>query len=215
MATFAQLKQQASRRLQDENNTAVPASVVGDAINVAIKYWKQERFWFNEFAETVTLTIGDPVLPITLLYPLKDAGFRIPYQNLIYDLIPYTNSEYDGSNIDQSGRPYAYTWRAGDYYLYYVPDQAYTVEVTGIRDYSDLSLDADTNDFTMNADQLILYDALSRLIPELRTDPTMAEYYANRALDEKKNLKRRTNKMISTGRVNIDYGVYYSPYAYH
>lgn len=212
MSTFGELIQQASRRLQDENNTAVSTSIVGDAINTAMKYWKQERFWFNEFNTTSTLTIGAPVLSLSILYPLQGAGLRIIDQQTTYELMPLGNEQYDWSNIQGTGRPYGYTWRGGAYNVYYVPDQAYTVQVTGVKDYAPLVNTTDTNDFTNEADQLILYDALSRMTAELRTDPTISDYYTQRTQDEKRNLKRRTNKMIGTGRLQLDRSYYDNSY---
>lgn len=211
MATFGDLVTQASSRLQDANNTAVSQSVVGDAINSAIGYWKQRRFWFNETSDVVTLIVDDPLLPtpsVDFLYFFPRYGVRIPYQNNVYDMVKVSPEVYDSSNIQTQGRPYQYTWRDGSYLLYFYPDQTYTVVLTGVKNYAAMSNPTDSNDFTEDADQLILYDALSRLISELRTDPDMTEYYLKRRDDEYKNLIMRTNKMTGTGRAQSDSGIY-------
>lgn len=211
MSTFGELTSQASARLQDANNTAVSVTSVQDAINSAVKYWKQRKFWFNEAEDTVTLTVGDPILPtpsVDFLYFFPRYGVRIPYQQYVYDIVKVSPEVYDTSNIQTQGRPYQYMWRDGVYVLYFYPDQTYTVVLTGIKNYAPMVNPNDTNDFTEYADQLILYDALSRLIAELRTDPDMAEYYIKRRDDEYKNLIMRNNKMVGTGRAQSDSGIY-------
>lgn len=219
MSTFGDLKQQASGRLQDDNNTAVSASIVGAAINSAVKYWKQRRFWFNEGFESVVLTAGSPVIPIVasdILYILPRYGMALIDQQMTYNLRKVDPAAYNSGNILQNGRPYAYTWIAGQYLTYFYPQSAYTVNVTFIRDYDDLVNDSDSNDFTINADQLILYDAMMRL-NELRTDPAMSDNYQQKRDMEEKNLIKRTNKMIGTGKMRGDgsplYG--YNPYYYY
>jgi hypothetical protein len=207
MATFGELMTKVSKRLKDANNTAVDSSDVGDAINAALAYWKQKRFWFNEHEETVTLIAGNKLLPalsVNLLYLLPRYGMTIPYQSYTYQVRNISPDDYDSMDIGTAGRPYAYTWRGGRYELYYYPDQAYTVNVIGVKDYEPLVNSGDMNDFTEYADQLIMYDALSRLFAEFRTDPEMSEYYTNRTRDEENNLNSRTRKMLSTGRLHID-----------
>lgn len=218
MATFEDLKRQASLRLQDENNTAVSASSVGSAINSAIQYWKNTEFWFNTATDSVTLTIGDPVLPsgsVDFLYLMPRFGMRIPYQQMFWDIRKVDPMIYDGGNVQTQGLPYQYTVRNREYRLYYYPDQAYTVNLLGVKDYSDLVNPTDTNDFTQYADQMILYDALSRLTAELRTDPTMSDYYTKRRDDEKWNALKRTNRLNKTGRALPDDSLRDNNYYYY
>lgn len=209
MATFGELKQQASDRLKDANNTAVSASTVGSSLNTAIKYWKSREFWFNQSSTTVTTTIDDPVISTgTLLFLQPSFGLRLTNSDMYRNLAFLSPDEYNNMFITGSGIPYAYTWMNGVYYLYFTPDGTYTILVSGLKDYADLVNDSDTNDFTTYADQLILYDALSRLTAELRTDPTVSDYYTKRSKDEAANLFSRTNDTVSTGRLSLDDGYY-------
>lgn len=201
MATFGALKTQASARIQDRLNTSVPASEVGDAINAAIRYWKNKIFWFNQVNQDVTLNTGDPVIPGVSALVID--SIRLLDNNYTYDLEVWDNRYYDAQNLFGRGRPYAYTWRDGRYETYWYPDRAYQLKISGTKDYSDLVNDSETNDFTVYADQLILYDALSRLTAELRTDPTISDYYATRRQDEFNNLNARTNQTIGTGRATV------------
>jgi len=213
MANFGDLKTKVSRKLLDAQNTSVSVSEVADGINEAIKYWKQrEIFWFNQLGTSLTTTIGSPILDLTgtnILYLDKSAGMVIPYQNYNYTLYQVPPDYYDWSNINSPGRPYAYTFRNGAYYLYYIPDQAYTVNLSGAKDYIDLVLDADTNDWTEKADILIVYEALSRLFQN-RGDIEKADYFSQGAASEASNLRKRTSNMMASGTMRVDVPNYYT-----
>lgn len=201
MATFGELKLKASARIQDKLTTVVSSSEVGDQINNSIKFWKTKGFWFNQGVGSAVLTAGNPVLPSTGLFYIET--MRINDQQMTYDLKQIPNSIYDGWNNQGRGLPYAYTLRGGQYELYWYPQQAYTVQVTGLKEYAPLVNDTDTNDFTIYADELILYDTLSRLTAEYRTDPETSDYYSKRILSEKNNLMALTNNMFGTGRAEV------------
>lgn len=207
MANFGDLKTKVSRKLLDANNTAVPVAEVADGINEAIKYWKQrEIFWFNQLAATVSTTANTAKLDLTgtnLLYLTPQYGMVIPYQNMNYPLYAMAPDYYAMLDIGSKGRPYAYTFRDGSYYLYWIPDQVYTVNLSGAKDYADLVADTDLNDWTLYADMLIVYEALSRLYQN-RDDVAKADYFANGAASEAANLRKRTANMMSTGTMRVD-----------
>lgn len=207
MPTFGALKIKASKKLLDPSNTAISISDVGDAINEALSYWKNSRFWFNERSTTVTLNVNDPIIPsipTDFLYEISDNGFVINYNNLSYTLAKVHPREYDARNIKGIGLPDIYTWRDGRYEIYYLPNIPYQLSIYYIRDYDDLSDDADTNDFTDKADRLLYYDALSRLFGEQRQDQTMASYYKARAEDEAANLFARGFNQTASGNLSVD-----------
>ena len=211
MATFGELQTRASARLKDPDNTSVSASDVANVLNDAIQYWEKERFWFNEFEEPVTLTINDPAFVLaanTPLYLFKEDGVVINYANARWPLKKVSPAEYDGMNTQGRGLPFAWTERNEGYEVYFYPDVAYTAVVRGIKAYTPFATDGsannDTNDFTIEAPDLILYEALSRLFGEFRQDPKMETYYANRAINEKKNLKLQTRRRKGTGRIKVE-----------
>jgi hypothetical protein len=142
MATFGDLQQRVSRRLEDDNNTAVSALDVADSINQAINYWKQEDFWFNQVGAIVNTVVDNPILDLAsagLLYLQPGFSFSIPYQNMVYDLTAVPPDYYDAFNLNETGRPYRYTYKNGQYYLYWIPDKVYTVNVSGIKDYAPIN----------------------------------------------------------------------------
>lgn len=220
MATLGDLKRKVSAKLLDANNTAVSVSDVVDGINEAIRYWKNhEIFWFNQLGTTVQTVAGTALLDTSsanILWLDKEAGMVIPYQNYRYPLYPMSPDMYDWNDVNSQGRPYAYTYRNGAYYLYWIPDQVYTVNLSGAKDYDDLVEDTDTNDWTEQADMLIVYETLSRLFQN-RDDIVKGDYFANGAASEASNLRKRTSNMMATGTMRVDvptFNQFYENYYY-
>jgi len=206
MPTFVELRNLVSRRVQDVNNTAITVTDVGDTINASIRYWKQKMFWFNEVTDIVTLTANNPVLTptIPILYLMRDDGMALLDQSYRYVLRHITPTEYDQNDIGQIGRPFAYTYRNGGYELYYYPMDPYQVRIHGIRDYVDLVEDSDTNDFTVYADRLIMFDSMARIYAEIRQDYESAAVFDKAADQEYRNLMTRTANNTTTGTMGID-----------
>ena len=220
MPTFGEMKPSIAKRLIDPSSTAVSLTDVGDAINDAIKFWKYQRFWFNEGDVDLIMDINDPfilqygnskpaypsapVLPSDFLVETPENGFVINWNNLSYTMIKKQPREYDSVNVRGIGLPYIYCFRAGNYEFYFHPNIAYTMTVRYLRDYIPMTLDNETNDFTDYADKLIIYDALYRLSSELRQDEKMALYYSNARSLELTNLVQRTSKQTETGKLSVE-----------
>jgi len=207
MATFGQMQTYVSARLLDPNNTAVPATSVADAINDALRYWKIRRMWFNTASQDLTLTQGNPLIPLPVDFlvelPMND-GFVIAYGDMRWPLIKKNPREYDDVYlVNGLGLPRIYTVKAGDYFCYFIPDQNYTIRVYYLKEYADLGNTSDTNDFTINAERLLELWALANLSAELRQDDKMEAYYRAAAQDEYKNLGVFNAKVNSPGHLSI------------
>lgn len=192
MATFAEMQTYVSARLLDPNQTAVSSSQVAAAINDALRYWKIRRFWFNTASVDLTLTQGDPLIPLPddflVELPMND-GFVIAYGEMRWPLEKRNPRDYDNVYLTAGlGLPYIYTVKAGDYFCYFIPDQDYTIRVYYLKEYEDMVNGYDTNEFTDNASRLLELWALANLIAELRQDDKMETYFRNAAQDEYKNL---------------------------
>ena len=205
MATFAALQSRVSTRLKDPNNEDVSAADVATVINDAIQHWSKKQFWFNEFKEDVTLTVNDPALVlVTNTAPVevfKAGGMVINYAQTRWPLRKVSSENYDAMNVQGKGLPFAWAYRNDGYEVYWYPDQAYTVTVRGLKSYAALSGSSDMNDFTENALDLIVYEALSRAYAEFRQDDKMEGYYSGRAKNEYMTLRNETNRRRATGRL--------------
>jgi hypothetical protein len=206
MATFGELQTRVSGRLLDPNHTAVPAPDVAASINTAIDYWKQRRFWFNESEYVSVLSVNNPVVndwPSDFLYEIREGGFTIDYSNMRWPLTKINSRQYDVMNTQGLGLPRYITARDGQHEVYLYPDQPYDLVIRYVKDYPDLVGINDENDFTVFADQLIMYEALARMSAEFRQDDKMEAYYKLAADREYKSLKQRTNSVFSTGRLTV------------
>ena len=228
-ATFGQLQTRIAGRLIDPNNQAVSAANVSQAIQDAIDFWKTKKFYFNQRVANITLdttaaTDGSatsdpfillygqtnslypnaPVLPQYFLYEDPDNGFVIPYSNINYNVEKVAPEIYDNANINGVGLPYIYCFRNNAYQIYFLPQIAYTMRVNYITDYAPLVNASDTNDFTTYADKLIEYDAIARLLADLRLDEARADKFNMRKEEEYNMLKTRSRKQNATGRLVID-----------
>lgn len=207
MATFAALKTDISRKLLDENNTAVSAAVIGAAINEAITFWKQKRLWFNSVSDDVTFGIGDMTLtlPDDFLEPVP----RNPL-NVIQNGFPYRVAKRPPIVFDShvcnvgTGRPLIFCYRDKEIEIYPFPDIEYAGKLYYIKDYADLAADGSTNDWTTDGLRLIRSQALSYLHAEERQDEKMADLYETRARSEYNNLLSRTNKLFKSGMLTVE-----------
>jgi hypothetical protein len=207
MVTLAEMQVSIAARLIDTSNTAVPLESVTSAINTAVDFWKLRRFWFNTAEDIGVLTLQDPVitLPSDFLSEIPDlAPFVIDYSSMHYVLDKKLPWQFQNVYLDNGyGLPQIYARIANEYRCYPIPDQAYTLITRYQKDYVPLVLDADSNDFTIYADQLIMYEALGRLMGELRQDEKMETYYRAAAEREYINLGNRTRKMNASGFVAL------------
>ncbi len=209
MATFGALQTAVSKRLLDAQNVSVSQQDVATSLNDAIAYWKYKRFWFNETVSSQTLTAQDGTIPLPadfLIPAYEDASFIIDYSQQRYPLEKVLSSVYDGRYMDNGyGLPRCYS-RVGDSYeVYPLPDQAYTIIVRYLKDYSAIEYSNynATNDWTDNADRLILLWSCANLIGEIRQDEKMESYFRNAAENEFRNLSAVTNKLNSSGKLTI------------
>jgi hypothetical protein len=205
MATLAQIRQTVSRKLKDESNTGTSALVVTAEINRSIRFYSNHRFWFNEDLADITLTKGAqliPSIPTDLSVEIQgglvliDDQVKIPLQRL-------SNVDFYDSDQDQTGRPYYYTYRDGNYYVLPTPNEAYPLKFRYLKKYSDLVNDSDTNDFTSNAEDLIMLHTVKNIYAEDKQDSERAGFYSQLEDVELSALKNSTDSRISSGYLQI------------
>ena len=203
MANFSELKTDISNYLGE----SYLDTQVGDAINRAIRFYQRRRFWFNEESTSITLTASDPVvpsLPSDFQYEIPDGGLVIVDNQSYYRLRKVGNAEYDANNTQGIGRPTMYRNRDSQLEVYFYPDQAYTLNLYYVKNYTALSADGDSNDFTNNAEELIKNKALAYLYETYRKDAEKAVYFRQVAKDELDDLLVESNNRTTTGTLVIE-----------
>lgn len=210
MATFGELVSKVSVRLKDPDNKATKASDVANVLNDAIQHWSKKRFWFNEFEENVTLAIDNPKFVLVdndPLYLFQKDGVVINFASARWPMKKISSIEYDRMNTEGRGLPFSWTERNQGFEVYWYPDADYTAVVRGIRAYERFAEDTSdygqSNDFTIKAADLIMYEALARLFGEFRQDPKMEAYYSARTKNEYQSLKAQTRRDKATGQIYV------------
>ncbi len=211
MANFGELIAKVSLRLKDPNNTAISSATVSTALNDAIQHWSKRRFFFNEFEETIELVENDPFLPdliVTAKYFFNPNGMVINFANTRWTVKRVSPQEYDQMNVEGRGIPFAYCARNKKFELYYFPDNPYSTVIRGVRSYTEFATDGtdnnNSNDFTTDAPDLIMYEATSRLFAEIYQDPKMETYFTARTQKEYISLTREDNRVRASGRLTVE-----------
>lgn len=203
MATFGELQTAIANRLSDSSLT----SQIADAINATIDYYGNDQFWFNTASATITLNIGDPVIPnipSDFLFEQDDGGLYLNYSTRSWPITKISQNTYNQMNCQATGIPRFYRSNGTSLELYYYPDQAYSLILTYIKSYPLLVNAADFNDWTVQAARLLIAKTLADIYIDNRKSKEMASYYNQKALDEYNSLMSRNNQKITTGNLVID-----------
>lgn len=203
MSTLAQMRSRIADDLdRDDINTQIDK-----AINRAIEFYaKKERFWFNE------VTASFNTVASQFNYSSSDTGIsnirEIDYvkiaiaSTLNFDLTPRTYKYVQDSNVgNYTSQPTDYAYYKENFFIYPVPNAVYAITVSYTKSYTALSLDADTNDFTSNAEDLIEARASWWLYRRILKDYDAAADSKEEELEALQGLRIETARMISTGRV--------------
>jgi len=223
MATFGTVATAISRRLIDDNNTAVTLPEVKEAINEAISYWKFRRFWFNTSRYQGTIAAAntqsnDGTSTCSVVTTPSDFLIDLPRNGLVVidNLFPYQVKKYEPSLFDgiasliTTGRPRIYCNRNGQLESYPSANKVYNYNLYYLKEYTafatDTSQDGSTNDFLdeQKGRYLIQNHALANLHGELRQDDTMEKRYTERRDAEYNTLIARTNKTLRTGILTVE-----------
>lgn len=203
MATLGQIRNRVGRKVQNPDFTGVlSASVVEEEINRSIRFYQNYRFYFNEARSTITLTADSnvvPSIPSDLLSPLYVNALMVIDDDIKVTLQKLSPTDFFNIDNEQTGRPEYYTYRDNQFLLIPVPEQNYELEFRYLKSYADLSGDSDSNDFTENAEDLIMIHTVKNIYAEDKQDPASASAYQTLEDQELSSLMTRSNDYNSTG----------------
>lgn len=207
MATFGELKTEIAAKLTDGDLQYPTTSQIGDTINSIIKRYDNKHFWFSQAQEEITLDIDNPVvpnIPSDFKNEVNPGGLVIVYNQLRYPLAKIKPDIYDSYNIEGRGLPYCYTYRNGEYLVYFYPDQAYTLHLNYRKSYEALVDAGDENDFTIYADRMIVYASLAEIYATYKRDAEMASFYKAEAKNEFTEVMSETYERTASGSLTPD-----------
>ena len=157
MSTFLQMQQ----RIADDINRTDLTTQIKKAVNRAIEFYaKTARFWFNEKTATFAtvasqFNYGSADGIPTDMREIDYVKIALSSTNNV-PLIPRTYDYVQTANVGNlTGTPADYAYYKENFWLYPVPAAVYTITVSYAKSYAELILDADTNDFTEEAEDLI------------------------------------------------------------
>lgn len=203
MATLAQIRSRVARKIKNPDMTgSITSAVITEEINRSIRFYEKYRFNFNEELATITLTANIqvvPSIPADLSSPLYVNGLMVIDSQVKINLQKLLPDDFFNRDQDQTGRPYFWTYRDGQFLLLPTPDSAYPLKFRYLKAYADLSGDSDTNDFTDNAEDLIMLHTVKNLYAEDKQDPESAAYY--QALEDKelKSIMEKSDDFEASG----------------
>ncbi len=201
MSTLAQMRS----KIADDLNRSDLSTQIDRAINRAITHYESEMFWFQETTGTFSTIanqqsygtadslpsdikeINDPVkitITSTFLPDLK----RISFAELLQKDIGAFASQPD-----------EWAWYQAKMWFYPRPNAVWTVTLRYQKSYTALSADADTNDWTTYAEDLIEAHACWDLYAHLLQDDKQASTFEARELRALKALQEKNRKLVSTG----------------
>lgn len=156
MATFLEAQQ----RIADDLNRSDLTAQIKEAINRAIIYYEKEPFWFKETNGTFVTVASQQAYGTVDGIPSDIARIKrleTAVGTSVYDIVERDiNYIRDVNPNSATGDPPTnYAWWQKKIYLSLVPSQVRTITAYYTKTYTELSADADTNDWLVYAEDLI------------------------------------------------------------
>lgn len=185
-------------RIADDLSRTDLTSQIKENILLAIQNYKHERFWFNEASTTLTATLSSAqvaaptgILEIDKLYiTISSTNIELIQKDLntIVEYRPTTN-----------GRPLSYAYYGNQFELDRKSDSAYSLPLYYLKELSALSADADTNAWTTDAEDLIVFHAEKGLYANVIKDTEKAATAQAQETAALTQLRARRTGRIATG----------------
>lgn len=202
MSTLATMR----TRIADDLNRSDVNTQIDKAINRAIIYYSKERFWFNETTGTVATVAS------TQAYGTAQS---LPTDILEIDTVKLTIASTNKQVLDkrtyqwlqemdlsaQTSQPTDWAWYKSSLYLYPTPNAAWTVTLSYMKSYAELSLDADTNDWTTSAEDLIEARARWWLYSRVIMDYEAADRAKAEEAEALYCLRHKTSNLLATNMI--------------
>lgn len=204
MSTFLQMR----NRIANYINRSDLTTEINDAITRAIEFYEKERFYFQETTgsfstianqESYGTADGIP----TDIKEIDQVIITLSSTNKP-PIIPRTYDYIKNVNIGQStGDPIDWAWYASKFWFYPIPDSVKTITLSYKKSYTALSADADTNDWTTKAEDLIENHALFTVYSQVIKDKEEADSAMNRVTNlYLPALRAKSNQLQSSGMVS-------------
>jgi len=160
-------------RVADDLNRTDLTSQIQQNLLLAIEHYKNERFWFNETNSTASATVSSAQVaaPSDLLAIDK---LYIVISNKNIELIPRSLNQVVEFRPTNNGRPRAFCYYRDQFELDRKCDTAYTLNLYYLKQLAALSASSDTNGWTTDAEDLIVFHAEKKIYANIIKDAAKA-----------------------------------------
>lgn len=190
MATLGEIKTRIATELVRDDLTGDLAGQLAIHIARAIEYFSDTRFWFNQIVTTFPATGETVAIPANVR---KIDALSIPALDLALLPVPLAEQE-----TGSTGVPETFAYDNGDLRLYPAPETSYTLRLVGVKQIDAPADDGSENEWTDEAQDLIVARARMTLCRDQFRDPegaTLAKAAVEEALDR---LQHETAKRLSS-----------------
>lgn len=221
MSTFGVMKARIAKEMKRGELTA-SATAVQSAVLDSIKFFEARRWAWNQFLdETHTTTADDPYVTLTAtLQVVKFDSVKAIIGTRDYPLTPATWIAIDSVDSGQwSGYPEYYTEydvdNAGSTQqrlrLYPIPNDAYTMKLSGLRKLPEVSASATanaTNAWMVIAEEMVRCRAKGYLFRDELRAPQNAQHMFGEAERKATELRRETRQRQGSNRIRATSGYF-------
>ncbi len=192
-------------RINDELARPEIVARIPAAILSAIQFYQSERFWFTETEATASTVASQQnyAMPTDFveadMLTLTQSGIRYPLKRR-----PWPWIRQHTLDTGATGRPTDWGYYDDQIWLYPVPDQVYTLQLSYLQSLTTLSAYSDTNAWLTDGEELIRTRAMYDLLLNSAHDSAAAaamKFRVDEALD---NLRSKSEAKISTPRLSLD-----------
>lgn len=190
----------------DINRTDLSAEI-SRAVQASIKFYENERFWFNETRAIAVTTDGTEYYDLPSSAVAIDS-FTITINNNEYPLEAVGYLQIEQTYVPSTtytGHPQIYALYDQKFRLYPIPDDSYTCRVSYVEQLSALSASSDANAWTeTGAEEMIRYRAMGIVYKTKFHNIQLGEHWMNEAERVKFQLKRRTDGLTGSRKIKGD-----------
>ena len=211
MGTFADMQNRIADELGGRTDLLVPSasmtySPIQLAIQDAVSFWENERFYFNEYRtdSAFSTVVGQEFYTssdwadIATIFHLDKLTILISGNR--YFMTPRTEQWMDDISINPSwsGQPVNYSYYNYKLRFYPIPNGVYPVMVEGTKKFTQLSGNSDSNVWTTDGEPLIRLTAKQYLYRDTILDDIKSASMEAGAAKQFKSLKGGTFKKAAS-----------------
>lgn len=195
-------------RIEDELGRADLPNHISNAIDEAISYYQNERFYFNERNDVLFDTVADqteygitdnPYIPVA--YDVDDMFIKIGVNEYRVKRVDPTRWRLI-KNDSTKGQPFQYAYFNQTISLYPTPTQVYEMRIVGKFKINGPASDAETgNPWMVDAEPLIRHRSKMLVYRDVLQETQKAAVCASAEQDALSSLRAVTSSLTRTGMI--------------